>query len=149
MDKENSILQKILSPILLIVRLYWGSQFFMLGLFKLIDLSVTQENFKTMGVPSPSITGPFVGLVEGLGGLLLFLGLGSRFAAIPLAGAMLGAFYYNHSTETFYTAKPFLFLVASLLILILGAGNYSVDGFLKSRKGIQESPENPDLESQQ
>jgi putative oxidoreductase len=47
--------------------------------------------FAKIGIPSPELTGPFVGVVELVCGLLLLVGFATRLAALPLIVDMLVA----------------------------------------------------------
>jgi putative oxidoreductase len=47
--------------------------------------------FARIGIPLPDVTGPFVGVVETVCGLLIIIGLFTRLAAIPLIIIMIVA----------------------------------------------------------
>jgi putative oxidoreductase len=77
------------------------------------------------------------GATECLGGLLLLAGVASRITTIPLIGTMLVAYATAHresvmhlfsNPDEFVTQAPFLFLFASLIVLIFGPGPLSLDG---------------------
>ncbi len=127
------------SPLLLAVRLYWGWQFAQNGWAKMHHLSKITEYFTSLGVPFPAFNAPFVSGVEFLGGILLILGLCARPVALILAIDMFVAFWTAdraallsifRDPSTFYTADPYTFLFASLLILIFGAGFFSLDRWI-------------------
>jgi putative oxidoreductase len=132
---ENTI-SRLQSPLLLVVRLYWGWQFFQTGLGKLSNIPKVVDFFTSLGIPFPMLNAYFVGSLECVGGVLLFLGLGSRLIALPLTFNMLVA-YITADREAlfsvfsdpgkFYAADPYTFLFASLLILIFGPGRFSLD----------------------
>jgi putative oxidoreductase len=95
------------SPFLLAVRLYWGWQF-----------------------------------VHSGWGILLILGLGSRLIALVLTVNMLVAYWTAAREELFsifsdpgkfYNADPYTFLFASAMVLIFGAGLFSMDTLLANR----------------
>ena len=127
------------SPLLLAVRMYWGWQFFQTGWGKLQDIPKVVDFFTSLGLPFPHITAYVVGTSECLGGILLFLGLGSRLVALPLLADMFGA-YLTADREAlravfsdpakFYAADPYTFLFASLLILVFGPGEASLDALI-------------------
>ena len=127
------------SPLLLAVRLYWGWQFFQTGWGKLQDLPKVVDFFTSLGLPFPNVTAYVAGTSECVGGILLFLGLGSRLISLPLLADMLGA-YLTADREAlraifsepgkFYAADPYTFLFAALLILVFGPGKISVDAFI-------------------
>ncbi len=131
-----SILNRFQNIFLLSVRLYWGWQFFIAGKGKLQDPTRIAEFFTTLNIPHPLFTATFVGSVECFGGLFLLLGLGSRLVAIPLVINMTMAYLTAFpdvvknifsDPDSFVTADPFLFLMASLIILFFGAGKFSLD----------------------
>jgi putative oxidoreductase len=132
----ESTISRLQSPLLLAVRLYWGWQFFQTGLGKLTNIPKVVDFFTSLGIPLPTLNAYFVGSLECVGGVLLFLGLGSRLIALPLTFNMLVA-YITADREAlfsvfsdpgkFYAADPYTFLFASVLILIFGPGRFSLD----------------------
>ena len=127
------------SPLLLLVRLYWGWQFAQTGWGKLHNLPQIVGFFTSLNLPFPAFTAAFVAWVEFLGGILLILGLLSRFTGLVLAINMSVA-YWTADREAlssilsdpgkFYVADPYTFLFASLMVLIFGAGIFSLDRLL-------------------
>src|ERR1700757_5119248 len=79
------------SPLLLLVRLYWGWQFMQTGWGKLHNLGHVTEFFTSLGIPAPGPTALFVACVEFFGGLLLIVGLASRLTGLVLTVDMLVA----------------------------------------------------------
>jgi putative oxidoreductase len=142
----TTAISRLQSPLLLVVRLYWGWQFFQTGLGKLTNISKVVDFFASLGIPLPTLNAYFVGCLECIGGALLFLGLGSRIIALPLTFNMLVAyttadreafFSIFSDPSKFYAADPFTFLFASVLILVFGPGTFSLDtviGYLGKRK---------------
>lgn len=135
------------SPFLLAVRLYWGWQLMQSGWGKLHNISGVTEFFTSLGLPAPHFTAIAISNLELFGGALLALGLGSRVIALVLTGNMFMA-YVTADREAlmsvfsdpgkFYNADPFTFLVASLLVLIFGAGSFSADRVIQRIRGAQE-----------
>ncbi len=86
-----------------------------------------------LGFGDPIGLGPEVSLVlvafaEAVCGLLVILGLGTRWATIPLIFAMAVAAFIAHGADPFGTKeKPLLFLVAFIVLLLTGSGRYSLD----------------------
>ncbi|MDE3105194.1 MAG: DoxX family protein [Acidobacteriota bacterium] len=127
------------SPFLLLVRLYWGWQFAQSGWGKLHNLDRVTDFFVSLNIPLPAANAHFIAGLEFFGGILLLLGLGSRLIALLLTANMLVA-YWTADREAlfsllkdpgkFYAADPFTFLMASALVLIFGAGLFSVDTLL-------------------
>jgi len=124
------------SPLLLLVRLYWGWQFAQTGWGKLHNLPQIVGFFTSLNLPFPAFTAAFVAWVEFLGGILLVFGLLSRFTGLVLSINMFVAYWTaDHEALTsvisdpgkFYVADPYTFLFASLMVLIFGAGLFSLD----------------------
>lgn len=128
------------SPFLLLVRLYWGWQISQNGWGKLHNLSHVTEYFASLGLPVPGFTATFVSTFEFLAGILLILGLFSRIAALGLVMDMFMAYLaadrdsllaFISNPGKFYTADPYTFLFAGLLVLIFGPGKLSLDTLLE------------------
>ncbi len=127
------------SLFLLAVRLYWGWQFFVTGKGKLANLGPVAEFFKSLGIPMPTLNAFLAGTAECFGGLLLLAGLASRLTAIPLIFTMIIAYLTADldavksifsEPDKFVSADPFLFLFASLIVLVFGPGLFSADALL-------------------
>lgn len=134
--KYTSVLDHGQSLLLLAVRLYWGWQFTQTGWGKLTHIDKITEYFQSLGVPMAHANAYMVGMLEFTGGILLILGLGSRLITFPLTVNMLVAYHFGdpealHAIFSdpgkFYGADPYTFLFASLLVLLFGAGAFSVD----------------------
>jgi putative oxidoreductase len=131
------------SPLLLAVRLYWGWQFAQTGWGKLHNLERVTAFFTHLGIPAPGINAPFIGTLEFVGGILLALGLGSRFIALLLTCNMLVAYLTAHrealfsvfsDPDKFLAAAPYTYLFASLLVLIFGPGKLALDSLIFKRE---------------
>jgi putative oxidoreductase len=130
------------SPFLLVVRLYWGWQFAQSGWGKLHHLDKITGYFTSLNIPFPAVSAHFVAGLEFVGGMLLIVGLGSRLMGLLLSFNMLVA-YWTADREAlfsvlsdpgkFYVADPYTFLFASAMILVFGAGLFSVDALLARR----------------
>jgi putative oxidoreductase len=140
----GSVLNRLQSFLLLLIRLYWGWQFAQTGWGKLHNLSHVSQFFASLGLPAPGVTALFVALVEFVGGILLALGLGSRFVALVLFVNMTVAYWTADriaflgvisAPDKFYAADPFTFWFASLIILIFGPGVFAIDWFFR-RKNV-------------
>ena len=130
------------SPFLLFVRLYWGVQLTQNGWGKLHNLPRVTEFFGSLGLPAPGPTAAFVSTIEFLGGILLIIGLFSRFLGLIVTIDMTMAYIASDREALFsifsdpgkfYVADPYTFLFAALLILIFGPGQYALDTYLLRR----------------
>jgi putative oxidoreductase len=133
---------RLQSPFLLLVRLYWGSQFATNGWAKLHHLAHVTEFFSSLGLPAPGPTAALVSTVECVGGVVLALGLLSRLTGLVLTIDMAMAYITADRVALaavfsdpgkFYKADPYTFLFAALLILIFGPGKLSLDTLLERR----------------
>src|SRR5205807_4802042 len=131
-----NLLNFLQSPFLLLVRVYWGWQFWQAGWGKLQDISKPIGFFTELGIPFPVFNAWFVSLLECFGGILLILGLASRLISIPLVIDMVVAYLTADrealksvfsEPDKFYAAAPYTFLFASLIVLIFGPGAVSLD----------------------
>ena len=130
------------SPLLLAVRLYRGWQFAQAGWGKMHDIAKITGFFASLNIPFPSVNAHFVAGLEFFRGISLTLGLGSRLIALLLSVNMPVAYWTADrdalvsifsNPSKFYAAHPYTFLFASLLVLIFGAGFFSVDTLLARR----------------
>jgi len=128
---------------LLLLRLLVGWVFLSEGIQKfLFPAALGAGRFAKIGIPAPAITGPFVGVVECVCGVLLIAGFLTAFAVIPLlidiAVAIATTKFPMLLKQGFWAAMhegrtDLCMLFGLLAILLLGAGNLSLDA------GIAES----------
>ena len=127
------------SLFLLFVRVYWGLQLTENGWGKLHNLGRVTLFFSSLGLPAPVFTAAFVATVEFTGGILLAMGLLSRFVGVVLTIDMLMAyimadrealFSIISDPDKFTAAAPYTILFAALLILVFGPGKFALDTLL-------------------
>jgi putative oxidoreductase len=146
------------SPLLLVVRLYWGSSFFQTGWGKLQHLDKITAYFADLHVPNPGFNAALVGCTECFGGLLLLVGFASRLTAIPLIITMISAYAFDpgeHSKalgfftdqDTFIGSTPLTYLIVVLTIFTFGPGCFSVDWILGKIYGRRASETLPPPQS--
>lgn len=140
--KLDTLAAHLQSPLLLILRLYWGWSFAQTGWGKLMNLDRTAGFFGDLGIPLPKLNAIVAGATECFGGLLLAAGLFSRLVSVPLAFTMAVAYGTAHREELqaifsnpdqFTEAAPFLFLLVALIVLAFGPGKLSLDHFWQRR----------------
>ncbi len=140
------LLERLRSPLLLAIRLYWGWQFMQDGWGKLTHLGRVTEFFASLNLPAPGATALVVASVELFGGILFTVGILSRLTSLVLFVNMTMAYLsvpddrtnFQHifsKPEDFYGAGPYTYWFAALLILILGPGTIAVDTLLRRRFG--------------
>ena len=138
------------SFLLLLLRLYWGWEFFLTGKGKLMDLEKPAAYFQSLGIPLPHAQAILAGATECFGGLLLLGGLCSRLISIPLMILLSVAYFAADldkvkmifsDPDKFLTADEFLFLFVVVLVLVFGPGKFSIDWLIKRQ--VFPSPEAP------
>lgn len=131
---------RMLQPlVLLLLRLYWGWQYFLAGKGKLADLSKPTHFFASLHIPAPAANAVVVSVSETVGGLLLMAGLGTRWFTPLFIFEMLIAFVTADrealgsifsDPDKFTGAAPFLFLLVFVILFAFGAGPLSLDALL-------------------
>jgi len=138
------VIRKTLSagapPSVILVRILAGAVFFSEGLQKFVfPDALGVGRFAQIGIPAPTFTAPFVGMVETLFGALLILGLLTRLSAIPLlidiSVAILTTKIPMLFAKGFWPAAheartDFCMLLGLMFILIMGPGPISIDRLL-------------------
>lgn len=124
------------SPVILVARILISILFILAGFGKLTAISATAGWFGSIGLPMPTVTTIVVGLVELLGGISVLVGFQTRIAAIVLAVFTLAATAVAHldfsqAGNALMLQKNLGITGGLLLLAVLGAGAYSIDG----RKG--------------
>jgi putative oxidoreductase len=93
--------------------------------------------FGQMGIPMAGVLGPFVALVELLGGLALISGLLTRLASAGLLSTMVVAILQVHMKNGFFNPNgvefPLSLLASTLLLAVTGAGAWSIDAVIGGR----------------
>jgi putative oxidoreductase len=149
-DKFFGVVSNLQSLFLLCVRLYWGWQLTQSGWGKLHHLPNVTEFFTSLGLPFPAQTAVFISCVEFFGGLFLALGLLSHLTALVLTVNMIVAYItadreallsFFSDPDKFSAAAPYVFLIASLIVLIFGPGKIAVDTLLNRWLGPSELSE--------
>lgn len=129
---------------LLLIRAMVGGVFLSEGIQKfLFPDALGVGRFIQIGLPSPALLAPFVGIVEIACGALLLLGLYAWLAALPLLVDMAvaiattkvpillqrGFWSMAHEARTDYCM-----VLGALTLFLLGGGAWSVDAWLQSAR---------------
>lgn len=141
---------------IILIRLMVGIVFISEGIQKfLFSAEVGAGRFAKIGIPNAEMMAPFVGVVEIVCGTLVMLGLFTRLAAIPLIIDMLVAIlstkipillgygfwgfslrnvpYYGFWGMLHEMRTDLSMLLGSILLLVIGAGAWSIDARLMSK----------------
>lgn len=117
----------------LAVRLVVGVAFFIDGKGKLGNLEkVTSYFADDLHIPFAHANAVFVSVVELVGGLLLVIGLGTRIAALLLAGTMAVAFVtaivpHSESVLDLFNTIELTYLAIFAWLIVSGGGPISID----------------------
>ncbi len=114
-------------------RIVSGAIFVIFGIGKFTSHASEVDSFRTYGLPSPDAFVYAIGVIEVIGGVLLIVGLGTRLAALVLAGDMVGAIAVSGIGEgevISFTLAPFQ-LAVMVYLLVVGPGRRSLDGRLR------------------
>jgi len=122
-----------------LARLTLGWVFVMSGWGKLHGLPDVIDYFRSLGIPAPQFQAPFASSAEFVCGLLILLGLGSRFAPIPLIIVMLVAIITARrkdlgSIDDLFGFIEYLYIVLLLYVFVEGPGPFSIDALIARRR---------------
>jgi putative oxidoreductase len=98
----------------------------------------TVQFFESLGLPAALAYATFWG--ELAGGVLLVVGLGSRWVALALLPVLAGALWVHAGNGWVFSAPnggweyPLFLIVASLVQALLGDGRYAISRILDTRK---------------
>lgn len=128
----------------ILIRLMVGAVFLSEGIQKFLFVDqLGAGRFLKIGLPMPELLGPLVGTFEVVGGSLVLVGMATRLAVLPLLVIMAvaltttkwpmlaaqGFWYMAHESRTDWSMS-----LGSLLLLIVGAGPWSVDARVARRR---------------
>jgi putative oxidoreductase len=121
-----------------LLRVITGALFIQHGVQKLFGLLVSAS--QTWNGPPPVFSQFwFAGVLEVFGGILIVLGLFTRPVAFLLSGEMAVAYFQAHFPRNFWPVlnggeNVVLFCFVFLYLFATGAGPYSLDTFVRSRR---------------
>ncbi|MGS2740608.1 DoxX family protein [Sinomicrobium sp. M5D2P17] len=118
----------------LFLRLIFGGLFIRYGYMKLVSYNDILPMFGDIIGIGSELSLILVIFAEFFCGILVTIGLFTRFAVIPIFITMCVAFFVAHAADPFDTkAIAFVFLLLSIVIFILGGGKHSVDRALSGK----------------
>lgn len=156
MIRLTTLLESRAPAATVLIRALVGVVFVSEGIQKFLYVdSVGAGRFAKIGIPTPELMGPFVGVVEIVCGTLVLLGLVTRLAAIPLIAVMavaivstkipilLGEGFWGFSLRKLpeygfwsmaHEARTdFAMLLGSAFLVLVGAGPWSLDARLATK----------------
>ncbi|MFL5065277.1 MAG: DoxX family protein [Xanthobacteraceae bacterium] len=129
---------KFYDELLLVSRVALGLIFVLSGYMKLMGLAAFSASLAARGVPAAWLWGPVGATVEFVGGLLIVLGLGTRYAALLMILFVIVATAISHRFWEFADPQQFrtqqsqflknLSIIGGFLfVLAAGGGRFSLD----------------------
>ena len=128
---------------LTVLRVVLGVTFIMHGGQKLFvyGLDGVAGSFGQMGIPAAGFFGPLVAFLEFFGGIAIVLGLLTRLAALGVGATMAVAILAVHLPQGFFNPGgvefPLALLASAAVLVLTGAGAYSVDAAIAKRIGVE------------
>lgn len=119
----------------LLLRLSFGGLFIRIGYMKLVSYNELLKIF-----PDPIGIGSQLSLIliifaELVCGIMVTVGLLTRYAVISIFIAMTVVFFIVHAKDPFDDKSlPFLFWLLSIVIFVLGSGKFSLDRLLSKQR---------------
>ena len=139
MFNPNLMIQRIVNQptaqnvLILLARVLLAYIFIVAGWGKIAGYDATVAYMQAMGVPGELL--PLTILLELGGGLALLFGFQTRLVALGLAGfSIVTAFLFHGSAEDAVNfMKNFAMAGGYILLMILGAGRFSLDHLIESK----------------
>lgn len=124
---------------LLFFRLILAYGFFQPAMMKITGLTGVADWFGSMGYPLPVVSAFLAALTEGLGVVLLTLGLGTRYIAIPLMFVMGVAVFTVHLSNGFAAGDngfeiPLYYFLMLFALVVYGSGRISLDHLISRNR---------------
>jgi putative oxidoreductase len=133
---------------ILLIRILVGWVFLSEGIQKfLFPEALRVGRFTKIGIPLPQLMAPFIGVTEIICGALLFAGLFTRLACVPLLidicvalySTKIGMFVKNGFWGTLHEARTHLsMLLGMIFLVIVGGGTLALDA--RYPEGLDPKP---------
>ena len=141
---SDSLAARTGDTVLIVGRLAMGIIFFQSGLAKLTALGAFSGSLGNRGVPFPDFWGPVGAISEFVGGTLIMLGLGTRYAAALIVIFVIIATAISHRYWEFAEParrlqqgqfyKNLAIIGGALFLFICAAGRFSLDAILMKKR---------------
>ncbi|WP_346332848.1 DoxX family protein [Prosthecobacter sp. SYSU 5D2] len=132
-----------------LIRLMVGAVFLSEGIQKfLLPAEVGAGRFAKIGLPEPELLAAFVGGSEIICGALVLVGFMTRLTVLPLLAIMFTALWTTKlpilTNKGFWkmaheARTDFSVVMGSLFLLLVGAGAFSVDAWMRQRRDAADS----------
>ena len=140
----DSLAARASDTVLMVGRLAMGIIFFQSGFAKLAALGAFSQSLGNRGVAFPSFWGPVGAISEFIGGTMIILGLGTRYAAALIVVFVIIATAIAHRYWEFAEParrlqegqfyKNLAIIGGALFLFICAAGRFSLDAMLMKRR---------------
>jgi putative oxidoreductase len=129
-----------------LARLTVGLIFVQSGWGKVHDIQHAVDYFTELHIPLPEFQARLVACTELAGGAAMLLGLGTRFAAVPLSITMIVAILTAKRPEidgltSLVGFEEWTYLVFFVWLALVGAGPLSIDHFIARRLERRPQPD--------
>jgi len=110
--------------------------------FQITGLEGVSGFFASLGIPAAGVVAPLVGAIELIGGIMIILGVFTRYVSAVVAVVMLGAALSAHVSAGIYVTNGGWELVGAigagmLALIAVGAGAWRVDAVLEQQKSTE------------
>ena len=141
----DSLAARAGDTVLLVGRFAMGIIFFQSGAAKLVALNAFSASLASRGVPFPEFWGPVGAISEFVGGTIIILGLGTRYAACLIVIFVIVATAISHRyweisepamgrLQQVQFFKNLAIVGGTLFLFICGAGRFSLDAALVKKR---------------
>ena len=119
----------------LLLRMVFGGLFVRVGYMKAASYKQILAMFPDLIGIGAKLSFDLVIFAELVCGFLVLIGFFTRLSVIPIFITMIVAFFVAHQKDAFdMKSLPFVFMLLSCVIFLLGSGKFSVDGLLFRKK---------------
>jgi putative oxidoreductase len=123
------------------VRLATGIILLVAGWAKfMVGTEAVAASFAKMGIVAPGVTGPFIMLLEIVGGALLILGLAGRWLGLIFTIEFIVATFYVKMPAGFAGARlDLMILTGAFLLFVAGPGRAAIDQLWLEKEAVLEA----------
>ena len=126
---------------LLFFRIILVIGFYQPAIMKIRNLSGVADWFASMNYPLPGVSAFLSMATEGLGIILILLGLGTRIIAVPLIFIMVIAILTVHISNGFPAGDngfeiPLYYILMLFALMVFGPGKFSLDYLIGRRRKV-------------
>ena len=125
--------EKVVSLLILALRVFFGVLFFTHGLDKMINFNTLSETYPSVLGFGSYMTLMVSSFCEFACSLFLIAGLMERIVLLPMIASMAVAFFDIHDGMFPEGELAFIYLVTFIILMAVGPGRYSLDRLIFTR----------------